>query len=224
MSVSGDSDGEIDDIDDIKEVKLDEINDDVDDIEDGNDDVDIDDIEDDIDDNGELKVKDITDIVNTGLGIQSSLDIPSILSAQLPELSLSDDESDDEDSDSFKKFDSELKDKYLENIHPESYTQNYDEIASLSKVVRDSNGEIIDKLHQTMPWLTKYEETRVIGQRIKQLNTGAEPFVNDSANILDNSIIAKMELEMKKLPFIIRRPLPGGGSEFWKLKDLLLIN
>ena len=32
-------------------------------------------------------------------------------------------------------------------------------------------------------------------------------------------------MEMKeKLPFIIRRPLPNGGSEFWKLKDLELIS
>ena len=36
--------------------------------------------------------------------------------------------------------------------------------------------------------------------------------------------IAQMELDQKKLPFIIRRPIPGGGSEYWRLKDLSVLN
>jgi len=27
----------------------------------------------------------------------------------------------------------------------------------------------------------------------------------------------------RKIPFIIRRPIPGGGSEYWKLSDLDII-
>ena len=30
----------------------------------------------------------------------------------------------------------------------------------------------------------------------------------------------KMELKLKRIPFIIRRPLPNGGSEYWKIQDL----
>ena len=156
---------------------------------------------------------------------KAPVDMPSIMSAQVSGLEISDDDTDDEDDDeSFQKFDEELKDKYLENVHPESLSNNYDEISSLSRVVRDSNGTIVDVLHKTVPWLTKYERTRVLGQRIKQLNTGAEPFIKVSATIIDNSIIAQMELEQKKLPFIIRRPIPGGGSEYWRLKDLSILN
>lgn len=153
-------------------------------------------------------------------------DMPSIMSAQVSGLEISDDDDtdDEEDDESFQKFDEELKEKYLESVHPESLSNNYDEISSLSKVVRDNNGTIIDELHKTVPWLTKYERTRVLGQRIKQLNTGAEPFVKVATTIIDNSIIAQMELEQKKLPFIIRRPIPGGGSEYWRLKDLSVIN
>tara|TARA_A100001015_G_C14545023_1_gene539405 strand:- start:6 stop:413 length:408 start_codon:yes stop_codon:yes gene_type:complete len=134
------------------------------------------------------------------------------------------DEDGDDDDESFRKFDEELKEKYLEDVHPESLNHNYDEISSMSKIVRDSNGVIIDELHKTLPWLTKYEKTRVLGQRIKQLNTGAQPFVRVATTIIDNSIIAQMELEQKKLPFIIRRPIPGGGSEYWCLKDLSILS
>jgi DNA-directed RNA polymerase subunit K/omega len=157
---------------------------------------------------------------------KTGIDMPSMISAQATGLDISDDDTDDDmddDDESFQKFDKELKEKYLETVHPESLTQNYDEISSLSKVVRDNNGIIIDELHKTLPWLTKYEKTRVLGQRIKQLNGGADQFVKVSANIIDNSIIAQMELEQKKIPFIIRRPIPGGGSEFWCLKDLVII-
>jgi len=157
---------------------------------------------------------------------KTGIDMPSMISAQATGLDISDDDTDDDmdDDDSFQKFDKELKEKYLETVHPESLTQNYDEISSLSKVVRDNNGIIIDELHKSLPWLTKYEKTRVLGQRIKQLNGGADQFVKVSANIIDNSIIAQMELEQKKIPFIIRRPIPGGGSEFWRLKDLVIIS
>ena len=154
--------------------------------------------------------------------------IPSIMSVQSAGIELSDDDDDDgdendDDDELFQKFDEELKERYLENTHPESLSHNYDEISSLVRVVRDNNGVIIDDLHKTVPWLTKYERTRVLGQRIKQLNTGAEPFIKVASNIIDNSIVAQMELEQKKLPFIIRRPIPGGGSEYWRLKDLSVL-
>ena len=153
---------------------------------------------------------------------KAAANIPSMMSEQASGIELSDDDDtdDEEDDESFQKFDEELKERYLENVHPESLSQNYDEISSLVRVVRDNDGSIIDELHRTVPWLTKYERTRVLGQRIKQLNTGAEPFIKVASNIIDNSIVAQMELEQKKLPFIIRRPIPGGGSEYWRLKDL----
>ena len=32
--------------------------------------------------------------------------------------------------------------------------------------------------------------------------------------------MAELELAEKRIPFIIRRPLPNGGSEYWNVKDL----
>jgi DNA-directed RNA polymerase subunit K/omega len=87
-------------------------------------------------------------------------------------------------------------------------------------IVYDELGVINDPLHQTIPFLTKYEKARILGERAKQINGGAKPFVDLGPEIIDGFIIASAELEQKKIPFIIRRPLMNGGCEYWKLKDL----
>ncbi len=133
----------------------------------------------------------------------------------------SDDDSDDEALDN--KFEIEGLNEFLSDYHPESKQHNYDEIYALSKVVRDANGIIIDDLHRTLPIMSKYEKTRILGQRAKQLNSGNKPFINVPKNVMDGYLIAQEELRQKKLPFIIRRPLPNGGSEYWRIKDLELL-
>ena len=50
------------------------------------------------------------------------------------------------------------------------------------------------------------------------------PFVKVPENIIDGYIIAELELQQKKIPFIIKRPMPGGGFEYWHLRDLELIS
>jgi DNA-directed RNA polymerase I, II, and III subunit RPABC2 len=134
------------------------------------------------------------------------------------------DSDEDDINTKLKKFDKELRDNYLLNFHPESLVQNYDEIYNLARVVRDDNGIVVDELHRTLPMLTKYEKSRVLGQRAKQINDGATPFVKVPEGVIDGYLIAMMELEQKKIPFIIRRPLPNGGSEYWHLEDLEIIN
>lgn len=133
------------------------------------------------------------------------------------------DEEDDEDPTGevyLQKFDKEINDNYLVNFHPESAVHNYDEILAMTKVTRDKNGIIIDDLHKTIPFLTKYEKARVLGQRAKQINSGATVFVKVPEKVIDGYLIAELELIEKRIPFIIRRPLPSGGSEYWSIKDL----
>ena len=138
----------------------------------------------------------------------------------------SDDENmddDDDDDSKLKKFDKELREDYLVNFHPESLIQNYDEIYNLARVVRDANGVVVDNLHKTLPMMTKYEKTRILGQRAKQINDGATPFVKVPEGVIDGYLIALKELEEKKIPFIIRRPLPNRGSEYWMVEDLEIV-
>lgn len=133
----------------------------------------------------------------------------------------------DENEDDDINYDSNLekithKDQFL-RFHPETKHHNFDEIINAAVVTRNSDNIIIDKLHTTIPLLSKYEYTKIIGQRTKQLNEGAEPFVFIDKEIIDNSLIAEEELKQKKIPFIIQRPLPNGAFEYWHLKDLELL-
>ena len=134
-----------------------------------------------------------------------------------------DDDDDDDDDDVLQKFDHETKKKYIASHHPECLSFNHEETETLSRVVRDENGRIVDPYHKTLPFLTKYEKTRILGIRTKQLNEGAKPYIDVNPTIIDGYIIAQLELEHKRLPFIIRRPIPNGGSELWKLQDLEII-
>lgn len=123
-----------------------------------------------------------------------------------------------------QKFDERVRKQIILENHRELIQESYDEIQMLVRVVRNEFGEIIDPLHRTLPFLTKYEKTRILGVRTKQLNQGAEPFIKIDAGLIDSEVIAEKELENKMLPFIIVRPLPSGKKEFWKLEDLEYID
>jgi DNA-directed RNA polymerase I, II, and III subunit RPABC2 len=127
---------------------------------------------------------------------------------------------DDEDDDYLQKLDDQFRQKVIENHHPELKTLNYEEIEMLATVVRDADSTIIDPLHRTLPVLTRYEKARVLGERAKQINMGAKPFVEVDESMIDGYLIALKELEQKAIPFIIQRPLPNGGSEYWRIADL----
>lgn len=138
-------------------------------------------------------------------------------------------DSDEDDDDDYQtpylqKFNAEINKNYILDFHPECAVNNYDEISVLTQVIRDGANNVIDDLHKTIPFLTKYERTRVIGQRAKQINSGAKAFVKVPENVIDGYLIAELELMQKRIPFIIRRPTPGGGCEYWNLKDLEVVS
>ena len=136
---------------------------------------------------------------------------------------IEDDDDDEYDENYLQKFDSEITKNYITEFHPECFNHNYNEVEKLSTVVRNSDNIIIDPLHKTIPFLTKYEKTRILGQRAKQIEMGAKPFISVDEKIVDSYIIAELELRQKKIPFIIKRPLPNGGFEYWHVKDLEII-
>jgi len=139
-----------------------------------------------------------------------------------------DDDEDDDDDDVagpyLQKFNAEINKNYLVDFHPECTINNYDEINALTRIIRDKNNNVVDEIHKTIPFLTKYERTRIIGQRAKQINSGAKAFVKVPENVIDGYLVAELELAQKRIPFIIRRPLPGGGCEYWNLKDLEIVS
>lgn len=126
----------------------------------------------------------------------------------------------DLDDSDFNKFNDDYKKNHILHYHNECLYKNFDEIKELCKVLRNKDGIIVDELHKTIPLLTKYEKTKILGMRLKQLNSGCNPYISINEKIIDNNIIVVMELEQKVLPFIIQRPLPNNTFEYWKLQDL----
>ena len=132
----------------------------------------------------------------------------------LEDLEVSDDEED------YKKLENYSVIENLENEHPEIRAINFEEVVALSRVQRDSAGNIIDPLHTSIPFLTKYEKARIIGARAEQIDRGAIPFVRVDENVMNGRTIAIMEFDEKKIPFIVARPLPNKSVEYWRMQDL----
>jgi DNA-directed RNA polymerase subunit K/omega len=126
----------------------------------------------------------------------------------------------DDDTDYLQKFEPDSNSEYIKRVHPECLASNAVEIESLTVITRDKDNRIIDENHLTNPFLSKYERTRILGQRAKQINIGHKSYIKIPPGIIDGYLIAEMELKEKKIPVIVRRPLPGGKSEYWKLQDL----
>jgi DNA-directed RNA polymerase subunit K/omega len=143
----------------------------------------------------------------------------NILSTQFDD-SDSDDNDIDADDNYLQKFDESIKEQLLLDYHPELKIQNSIEVEALSRIVRNDAGNIIDPLHKTIPFITRYEKARILGERAKQINNGAKAFVELDISVMDGYLIALKEYEEKKIPFIIKRPIPGGGCEYWKFADL----
>ena len=153
---------------------------------------------------------------------------PTILDNEAENLLQIEDEDDDDSlSESYEeqiqKLDKSYKEDILEKYHKEEFHINHDEMLKLSQLKKDDKGFIKDLLHKTTPILSKYEYTNIIGIRAKQLSDGAPPLIELSEEIIDNYIIADIELRQKVLPFIIKRPLGHGGCEYWKVSDLEIL-
>ena len=135
-----------------------------------------------------------------------------------------DDDDDDELNENYlQKLDHDVKQNIIADFHPELNTHSMEEVEASCTVIRDDKGIIIDPLHRTLPFVTRYEKARAIGERAKQINSGAKPFIEIEQSMIDGYLIALKEFEAKKIPFIIRRPLPNGTSEYWRLSDLEII-
>jgi len=160
----------------------------------------------------------------------SESDINELTDGSINETSKEDTDEDETSTD--EEVESEMlrkleKDAYADILlgyHPEIKQNNYNDILAMCKIVRDAKGIITDGLHKTIPWLTKYERARVLGLRTKQLNNGADAFIEIPPGMINGNKIALEELNQKKVPFIIRRPIPNGGTEYWRLEDLELLN
>lgn len=73
----------------------------------------------------------------------------------------------------------------------------------------------------TTRYLTKYERARVLGTRALQISMNA-PVMVDLDGETDALRIAEKELRERKIPIIIRRFLPDGSHEDWRVDELII--
>ena len=115
------------------------------------------------------------------------------------------------------------KTQSLLDNHPEIWP-DYEETILEKLVILDAYPPgAVDKNHVTYPFLTMYERTKVLSLRASQLAHGSGPFIDVPEYLTDVYEVAKAELDAKRLPYIIKRPLPDGTYEYWRLADLMLI-
>jgi DNA-directed RNA polymerase I, II, and III subunit RPABC2 len=114
--------------------------------------------------------------------------------------------------------------KRLYQQHPECNLDYMEQvIPKIPLQVLPPGGEQADANHRTYPFLTNFERTKIIGLRANQISRGSVPFVSVPKHITDVRDIARLELEQKRLPYLIKRPLPNGTFEYWRLCDLLIL-
>ena len=194
------------------------------------DDIDIDDDDDDMydEDNKDEDNKDEEkDKILNQLATNEDVDVGDVygddeaMSGLKEDAEYNDDDEEDDDDDYLQKFNNNIAKNVLLDFHPECKKHNYDEISKLTQVTRDAFGIICnDPFHKTNPFLTIYEKARILGQRATQINSGSLPMVKIPETMIDSQLIAELELEQKKIPFIIKRTVPGGCVEYWKVSDL----
>lgn len=109
--------------------------------------------------------------------------------------------------------------------HPECILDYQEAIAAKLplKSVPPNLNEEPDPHHRSQPFLTLYEKTKILGFRTNQLAQGARAFITVPPHITSTLEIARMELEQRRLPFIIKRPMPDGSFEYWRLSDLMIL-
>jgi len=111
--------------------------------------------------------------------------------------------------------------------HPELWP-DYEETVLERLIIRDAYPPLAsgvkDPNHVTYPFLTMYERTKVLSLRASELAHGAPPYIEVPDVLTDVYQVARAELEAKRLPYILKRPLPDGTFEYWRLADLMLLS
>lgn len=108
-----------------------------------------------------------------------------------------------------------------ENIVSHEYEEELDISTSKYDIIS------VDKMYEqyysntkiTKPYITRFEKAKILSVRAQQISEGAEIMVTPGSNNSPKQI-ALLEFQQKKIPLLIRRYLPNGKYEDWRLTDL----
>ena len=101
-------------------------------------------------------------------------------------------------------------------LNDEENKEEEDGLAGVRRGVR----KVAEEERITSRFMTKYERARILGSRALQISKNA-PLMVDPGEESDPYKLAEMELDKRKVPFIVRRYLPDGSYEDWKVSELL---
>ena len=141
---------------------------------------------------------------------------------------MSDEEHDDYSGDEFidevseEEDDSDDEDKDETEADEEDTTcvMNLTSSKKLNNDVLEINEILKNQKYDSQAVMTKYEFTKILGLRSQQICEGAIPLVEVPDGMTDSTEIALLELQQKKIPFLIKREFSDNYREYWKVKDL----
>lgn len=123
------------------------------------------------------------------------------------------------------------------DIDDDELSGNEDDLEDISLIGKIKSGQkseivSVDKTYETYystdkvtkPFLTKFERAKILGVRSEMLASGSPALVNVPSHIQNTYDIALLEYKEKKIPLIIKRSLPNGKIEYWRLEDLSIMN
>jgi DNA-directed RNA polymerases I, II, and III subunit RPABC2 len=148
------------------------------------------------------------------------LDFDEVEEDDVVEEDIKDDDDDDEDTPDNKKNLTEYNDEEEDDLITDDNEYNDFDITEQEMKTQTYVTVPPDK-RITKPVLNKYERARLLATRTKQLSLGAKPLVKiESKTPLPPYEIALHELKEKIIPLIIKRVLPSGKIELWKMDEL----
>jgi len=117
----------------------------------------------------------------------------------------------------------EESDELSDNVEIDDEDYNVDDSSDFEDF--DFDNDIDDPTEETTdtritkPYLFPFERVRLLSDRTAQLADGAQPKIKNIDN-LSAEDIAELELKHRIMPLVIRRPLPNGKHETWKISEL----
>lgn len=123
---------------------------------------------------------------------------------------------DDEDDEDEFESEEEIEEKNIEN---EDDNVDYDDIEDSIEISMDKHAEYINKENRvSCNRMTRYEMTRILGERIKMLSMGGKPMIKNYQN-LSYETIAEQEFILNMIPMKIKRTI-SSGFEIWDFDEL----
>uniref|UniRef100_A0A6C0JBW1 RPB6 homolog n=1 Tax=viral metagenome TaxID=1070528 RepID=A0A6C0JBW1_9ZZZZ len=123
------------------------------------------------------------------------------------------------DEDENNDYEDDLETIEDEDEDVESTTQENIEILAADDL--GGGGKNVTRI--TTPYMTKYELARVLGTRALQISM-CDPVQVELDGETDPLKIAMEELRQKKISIIVRRYLPDGNYEDWRVDELFIMD